>query len=84
MLNKNSFIQGNKLPMHTFVCMCILHCNSIPQPVVNTDTMIREHSQLTAAVLDFESCMVNKFILQEHVTTLRCCVDWRVCGRVEC
>ena len=36
----------------------ILHVFS--QPVVDTDTLLKDHSQLTATVLDFESHMVRE------------------------
>ena len=47
---------------YTIITTPIIHTYIImPQPVVDTGMVIKEHSQLTAAVLDFESHMVNVF-----------------------
>ena len=51
----------------------------IPQTLVDTHLMMKNHSRLIQTVLDFESHMVGMFayILCDYVNV--CVVDWTIC-----
>ena len=55
----------------------------LSQPEVDTDTVMKEHSKLTATVLDFESHIVTKHY-DVHVYISIYIIERRICCWLAC